>query len=298
MFFDNDRARANDSSQRFLFEPDAVRGEIVRLGATWRAVLERRDYPPALRLLLGEAMAATALLTATVKLAGRVVMQIQGKGPITLLVVECTSDQTMRAMAKWTGRVPEGPLSVLVGNGQLAITLEPSEGRERYQGIVELVGETIADALENYFVRSEQLQTRLWLAADHNQAAGMLLQRLPADGIVDPETWFRAVQLGSTITRKELLALPAREIIYRLYHEEDIRVFDSIPFGFRCSCSRGRVSNVLRLLGPDEVGSILEEQGLIRTNCEFCLQQYNFDRVDAKQIFVANVIPSVSAKIH
>lgn len=298
MLLDYQPIRARDSLQRFVFEHNAIRGEIVHLDATWRAVLERREYPEPLRLLLGEAMAAAALLAATIKLAGRLVMQIQGPGPIELLVVECTSDRTMRAMAKWKGDVPSGSLPAMIGDGRLSIILDPTEGRERYQGIVQLVGNTMAEALENYFATSEQLQTRLWLATDLSRAAGMLLQRLPTDGMVDPETWSRAVHLASTITRNELLALPARTIIHRLFHEEDIRVFDSVPYGFRCSCSRDRVSDLLRMLGPGEVESILEEQGTVELTCEFCAQQYRFDSVDTRQLFVASVIPSTLGRIH
>ncbi|MFQ5994421.1 MAG: Hsp33 family molecular chaperone HslO [Acidiferrobacterales bacterium] len=296
---DQNPHRARDSLQRFLFEHTAIRGQIVHLGATWRAVLERRQYPSALRAILGESMAAAALMAATTRFAGRLVMQIQGTGPITLLVVECTSDHIMRATAKWSGEVPQGPFAAMVGNGKLAITLEPTEGHERYQGIVELVGQSIAEALENYFVHSEQLATRLWVTADDNQAGGMLLQKLPSDTEpIDPDIWTRAVHLGSTITQRELLTLPARHIIHRLYHEEDIRVFDSIPLGFRCSCSRDRVSNALRMLGYLEVKSILEEQGRISVDCEFCNQHYGFDPVDVKQIFVTDVIAATPAKIH
>jgi molecular chaperone Hsp33 len=298
MLFDHETVRARDSVKRFLFEHDAIRGEIVHLDATWRAVLERRDYPDPLRLLLGEAMAAAALLAATIKLAGRLVMQIQGHGPINLLVVECTINHTIRAMAKWKGELPTGPLSAMVGDGRLSIILDPTDGRERYQGIVELVGDTMAEALENYFATSEQLQTRLWLASDQNQAAGMLLQRLPADGLVDPDVWARALQLGNTLTPNELLGLPALEIIYRLFHEEDIRVFDSLPLTFRCSCSRDRVNDLLRMLGADEIESILEEQGSVSLSCEFCCQQYVLDRVDVKHIFVADVISATPNRIH
>jgi molecular chaperone Hsp33 len=298
MLLDHQPIRARDSLQRFVFEHNAIRGEIVHLDATWRAVLERREYPEPLRLLLGEAMAAAALLAATIKLAGRLVMQIQGPGPIELLVVECTSDHRMRAMAKWKDEVPAGSLPAMIGDGRLSIILDPTEGRERYQGIVQLVGNTMAEALENYFATSEQLQTRLWLATDLSRAAGMLLQRLPADGMIDPETWSRAVHLGNTITHNELLMLPARTIIHRLFHEEDIRVFDSVPYGFRCSCSRERVSDLLRMLGPGEVESILEEQGTVELTCEFCAQQYRFDSVDARQLFVTTIIPPTLDRIH
>ncbi len=276
-----------DSLQRFLFEHAPIRGEIVHLDATWQAVLERRRYPPRVRDVLGELMAAAALLTSTLKFDGRLVMQVQGNGPVSLLVVECTSDRQMRAIAHWKGEVPEAPLAQLVGDGRLAVTIDPQDGKERYQAIVSLEGLTVAEAFENYFARSEQLATRLWLASDPQQAAGMLLQRLPDDAQSDEDAWMRAVHLGSTITREELLALPVREIIHRLYHEEDIRLFSRMPVSFRCSCSRGRVEAVLRMLGRDEIHSILEEQGLVRVDCEFCGGHYEFDRIDAEQLFAA-----------
>ena len=273
-----------DSLQRFIFENAPIRGEIVHLDATWRAVLERRDYPPRVRDVLGELMAAAALLTSTIKFDGRLIMQVQGSGPVSLLVVECTSDRTMRAIAQWDGEVPDAPLSELVGDGRLAVTIDPLKGRELYQAIVELEGVSVAEAFENYFARSEQLATRLWLASDTRQAAGMLLQRLPDSPLSDDEAWIRAVHLGSTITREELLALPVAEIIHRLYHEEDIRLFSRMPVSFRCSCSRRRVETVLRMLGRDEVHSILAEQGSIRVDCEFCGDSYEFDRIDAEQL--------------
>ncbi len=277
-----------DSLQRFIFENAPIRGEIVHLDATWQAVLERRQYPPRVREVLGELMAAAALLTSTLKFDGRLIMQIQGKGPVSLLVVECTSDRTMRAIAQWQGEIPDAPLAALVGDGRLAVTIDPLKGKERYQAIVALEGLTVAEAFENYFARSEQLATRLWLASDPQQAAGMLLQRLPeAEQSDDNDAWVRAVHLGSTITREELLALPVREIVHRLYHEEDIRLFSRMPVSFRCSCSRARVEAVLRMLGRDEIHSILDEQGSVRVDCEFCGSRYEFDHIDAEQLFAA-----------
>jgi molecular chaperone Hsp33 len=276
-----------DSLQRFIFENAPIRGEIVHLDATWQAVLERRQYPPRVREVLGELMAAAALLTSTLKFDGRLIMQIQGKGPVSLLVVECTSDRTMRAIAQWQGEIPDAPLAALVGDGRLAVTIDPLKGKERYQAIVALEGLTVAEAFENYFARSEQLATRLWLASDPQQAAGMLLQRLPDAESSDDDAWVRAVQLGSTITREELLALPVREIVHRLYHEEDIRLFSRMPVSFRCSCSRERVEAVLRMLGRDEIHSILDELGSVSVDCEFCGSRYEFDRIDAEQLFTA-----------
>lgn len=275
--------QSNDTLQRFIFENAPIRGEIVRLDATWRAVLERRNYPPALRELLGEMMAAAALLSATLKFDGSMIMQIQSNGPIRLLVVECTSERTLRALAQWDKDVQPAPLAELLGDGKLVITINPKHDKERYQGIVNLEGDTIAEVLQHYLIHSEQLDTRLWLAANARQAAGMLLQRLPNDS--DEDSWPRAVHLGTTITPQELLELPASEIIYRLYHEEDVRLFDSEPVSFRCSCSRERVAGVLRMLGHSEVQSILSEQGAVSVDCEFCGKHYELDPIDAEAIF-------------
>lgn len=277
----------SDTLHRFLFENAPIRGEIVHLDATWQAVLERREYPPQVRNILGELMAAAALLTSTLKFDGRLIMQLQGNGPVNLLVVECTSDRKMRAVAQWQGEVPDAPLSTLVGDGRLAVTIDPLKGKERYQAIVNIEGLTVAAAFENYFARSEQLATRLWLASDTQQAGGMLLQRLPGGEQPDDDAWAHAVHLGSTITRQELLALPVQEIIHRLYHEEDIRLFSRMPVSFRCSCSRERVETVLRMLGQDEIRSILDEQGAVSVDCEFCGNHYEFDRIDAEQLFAA-----------
>lgn len=290
--------RSRDNLQRFLFEHAPIRGEIVHLDATWHAVLARHTYPPALRRLLGEAMAAAALLTATVKLDGRLVMQIRGRGPAKLLVAECTSHRTLRAMASWEGTVPDAPLPAIVGDGQLVITLDPTEGRERYQGIVELAGESLAAALEDYFARSEQLKTRLWLAADGTRAAGLLLQQLPDREAADADVWVRVLERSQALTPEGLLARPAREIIQDLYRYEDVRVFEGLPLAFRCSCSRDRVANTLRMLGGDEVGALLREQGLIDVRCEFCNQHYRFDPVDAEQLFATEVSAAAPRRLH
>jgi len=281
--------KQSDSLQRFMFEHAAVRGEIVHLEATWKAVLERRDYPPALRTVLGELMAAAALLSATLKFSGSLIMQIQGGGPVRLLVVECGADLTMRAMAHWEGDLAEGAaLPELVGEGRFVITLDPKKGGQTYQGIVDLEGGSVATVLENYMQRSEQLDTRIWLAAGSHGAAGMLLQKMPDGPEADKDAWNRAVHLGATVKPRELLDLSAREIIHRLFHEEDIRLFDSTPVHFGCTCSRERVANTLRMLGYDEVHSLLDEIGYIEADCEFCNQHYVFDVVDAEQVFASD----------
>jgi molecular chaperone Hsp33 len=275
----------DDTIQRFLFEHAPVRGEIVHLDATWRAVLERHVYPPAVRTLLGEMMAAAALLTATLKFGGTLIMQIQGSGPVQLLVVECTSDHHMRATAKWSDVPQAGALGELVGDGRFAITLDPGQGRPGYQGVVALAGATVAAALEQYMLRSEQIETRLWLTAADECAAGLLLQKLPELAVADIDAWQRATTLAASLTPRELAVFEARELLRRLYSAEDIRVFKPRPVDFRCSCSRERVAAMLRMLGPDEVESIVAEHGEVEVNCEFCNERYRFDGGEARAVF-------------
>jgi molecular chaperone Hsp33 len=278
----------SDSLQRFIFEGAPVRGELVHLDATWRAVLERHDYPAPLRAVLGELMAAAALLSATLKFDGSLILQVQGSGAVKLIVVECTSEHTMRATAKWDGELGGG-FRDMVGNGRFVITIAPNDVTQTYQGIVELSGDNVSQVLEHYMSTSEQLDTRLWLASDGAQAAGMLLQRVPGPAGVDADAWTRAVLLGETVRSEELLMLPGTQIIRRLYHQEDVRVFDPRVVSFRCSCSRDRVVNMLRMLGRDEIKSIIAERGQVEVNCEFCNRHYGFDVVDAEQIFAADL---------
>src|SRR4051812_23522394 len=240
----------NDTLQRFLFESAPIRGEVAHLDATWRAVLERHEYPPVLRTILGELMAAGALIAATLKFEGSIILQLQGDGPVKLIVVECTSEQTLRATAKWDGELPaDAALDALLGRGRFAITLVPGDGKQSYQGIVDIDPAGVAASLEHYMQTSEQLDTRLWLAAGEHRAAGLLLQKLPAQDEPDEDSWNRATKLAETITDPELLGLPARNLVHRLYHQEDIRLFDPRPVSFRCSCSNERVGAMLRMLG-------------------------------------------------
>jgi len=279
----------NDTLQRFLFEHAPIRGEVAHLDATWRAVLERHDYPPVLRTVLGELMAAGALLAATLKFDGSIILQLQGSGPVKLIVVECTSEQTLRATAKWDGALPDADagLAELLGDGRFVITLVPRDGRQSYQGIVAIDPAGVAASLEHYMRSSEQLDTRLWLAAGEEHAAGLLLQKLPERAEPDEDSWNRATQLAATLTTPELLKLPPQTLLHRLYHEEDIRLFDPRPVSFRCSCSNDRVVAMLRMLGYAEVRSILEERDAVEVTCDFCNRAYRFDSVDAEQLFAA-----------
>jgi molecular chaperone Hsp33 len=277
----------SDQLQRFLLEHTCVRGELVHLDATWRAVLERHDYPAALESVLGELMAAASLLSSTLKFSGSLILQIHGSGPVRLMVVECTSEQTMRATAKWEGSL-EGTFKDLVGEGRFVITITQEDSKQNYQGIVTLDGGCVAEVLEHYMATSAQLETRLWLASNRERSAGLMLQRMPGTLLPeDEEAWNRATQLARTITAAELLGLPKTQILRRLYHEEDVRVFEPKTMSFGCSCTRERVANMLRMLGTAEVQSILSEREEVEVLCEFCNRRYAFDRVDAEQIFAA-----------
>jgi molecular chaperone Hsp33 len=288
-----------DSLQRFLFEHAPIRGEIVNLDAVWQSVIERHDYPPVLRDLMGELCAAAVLLAATLKLKGSMVLQIHGKGAVKLLVVECSGDLELRATAKWEGDLSQGTLQDLVGDGRFVITLDPKDGNQAYQGIVALEGESIAEILQNYMTRSEQLETRLWLAADGKRVGGMLLQKLPEQGEVpDVEPWENAVQIANTLKPEELLNVSSAELVHLLYHEEDIRLFDAQAVVFRCSCSRENVARMLRMLGRAEVDAILAERGEVEVHCEFCNQRYVFDRVDADAVFADIMALAANKTLH
>ncbi|HEY3645259.1 MAG TPA: Hsp33 family molecular chaperone HslO [Gammaproteobacteria bacterium] len=274
----------HDTLRRFIFERLPVQGRHVHLDATWRAALERQDYPAPVRGLLGEAMAAVALLSATLKFDGNITLQVQGTGPVHLLVVQCTSDLNLRGLARWHGEPPAASFRELIGDGRLVMTIEQSGKAERYQSIVPLEGDSLSSSLESYFARSEQLATRLWLTAGDASASGFLLQMLP-DKQGDRDSWQHVTVLSDTLKQAELAGLSAQEILHRLYNEDDVRLFDGAPVAFRCRCSRERIEDTLRGLGHDEVQSILKEHGSVDVDCEFCGRRYSFDLVDVESLF-------------
>lgn len=286
----------SDSIRRFLFEHTGIRGNLVHLDASWRAVLDAHPYPEGVRTHLGQSLAAVALLSAIVKFDGSLILQIQGAGPIRTLVAQATSARTLRGLARWDGEVAKGAdLPACFGEGRLVLTIERG-GAEPYQGIVPLVGTGIAQALGRYFEASEQIPTRLWLAADAGRAAGLLLQRLPSDN--DGDDWTRLCLLAGTVKPAELLGLPAEEVLHRLFHEETVRLFDSEPLAFRCGCSRARIEDMLRTMGESEVQSIVTAQGDLEVTCEFCNRTYRLDAVDAGQLFAVTMPHAASALRH
>ena len=288
---------AGDYLQRFVFENTSVRGEFVRLDASWKQVLARHVYPVIVREQLGQALAATVLLSATIKFRGSLVLQAQSEGPLTMLVAQVTSERTVRGLACWRGGVQPGTLEHIFGRGRLVMTVAPADGGERYQGIVALEGTNLAAALHTYFERSEQLSTALWLAADHACAVGLLLQRLPGER-GDADVWNRAQRLAATVTDKELLCLPSLVLLQRLFGYEDVRVFDPEPVLFRCTCSLARLQVAVVALGREESVDILREKGTIEARCEFCNQRYQLDSVDVERLFATSLSPEVPTTRH
>jgi molecular chaperone Hsp33 len=279
----------SDCLQRFLFDNAAIRGEWINLQETWQEVLNRREYPIAIQRVLGEMMGAAALLASTVKIKGRLVLQIRAEGPVNLLMVECTSENTLRAFAQWKGDIRERQgLKALTGEGSLAITIEVEGAKQPYQGVVSVQGDTIADTLETYFAHSEQLATRMWLYADEHNVAGLFLQQLPgeaADKGEAGEDWHRISQLAATVTDEELLTLDTETLLHRLFHEEQVRLFEPTSLSFACTCSRQRVMETITMLGQEEAEDILDTEGAIEVACEFCNQHYHFDKVDVAELF-------------
>lgn len=281
-------SNARDLLHVFLFEHIAVRGAIVQLDATWRTIRSLRGYPPAVERLLGEGIVAAALLSSTLKNeASHLLLQMQGDGPVRLLVAECTSDLGLRCTARFNEEVQPGPLTDLVRNGRCAITVGVSDEARRYQGVVPLDRPTLSGALEAYMERSEQIDTRVLLFADADAASGLLLQRIPGRTDADADGWNRVVHLGSTVSADELRSLTAAMVLRRLFPEDDVRLFDGRPVRYHCSCSRERVAGMLTTLGRDEVESVLAEQGRIEVTCEFCGRGYAFTPDEARGLFAS-----------
>jgi len=304
----------------FVCDGAPVRGEIVSISTAWQSVLERRDDPPVIRQILGDFVAAATLLSASLKFDGTLIIQAQSKGPISLLVVECSSNLTMRATVKLSVESseidPNATLADLLdaaNTGRLVITLDPTErqpGQPPYQGIVALQQDqngiavpvkNAAEAIMLYMRHSEQLETRIWLASNKDVVGGLLLQRLPNSGghvHLDPQTaaegWSRIQALGETITSDELLQLSPETTLRRLFLNESseagVRAFPTRPVQFACRCSRQKVADVLRMLGEEEVNGILAEQGAVETGCEFCGKSYRFDAVDCIQVFKTELL--------
>lgn len=297
-----------------MFEHYPIRGHLVHLDASWRALIEHRDYPAEIRRILGEAVVASLLLAATIKFEGVLSLQLQGTGRVHLLLAQCTSGLGVRGLARYheENSAAGAGASELIGAGNLTVTLETDDGSQRYQGVVPITSGRLADSLQAYFEKSEQLPTRLWLYADEHGAAGMLLQRLPGEetrsaaGAAAPaedhaavdDAWRRVQMIGETLTEDELRTLADAQILHRLFNEDDVRLFEPAPVYFRCRCSRERVSGMLQGLGEAETSAVLAERGEVEVRCDFCNRAYVFDAVDVAQLFNAAVAGGAGGSVH
>ena len=277
----------HDQLHRYLFENHAVRGELVTVSETLEQILDGHSYPQPVKNVLSELLVATSLLTATLKFDGDITVQLQGDGPMSLAVINGNNHQQLRGVARVQGDIPEdADLKTLVGNGYLVITISPAEG-ERYQGVVGLEGDTLAACLEDYFQRSEQLPTRLIIRTGESDgkpaAGGMLLQVMPAQN-AQPEDFEQLATLTDTIKAEELFTLPANDVLWRLYHEEEVTLYDPQDVEFKCTCSRERCADALRTLPDEEINSILAEEGEIDMHCDYCNSHYVFNAMNIAEI--------------
>lgn len=289
----------HDQLHRYLFENYAVRGELVTVSETLEQILANHNYPQPVKNVLAELLVATSLLTATLKFEGDITVQLQGDGPMTLAVINGNNHQQLRGVARVQGDIPaDADLKTLVGNGYLVITISPAEG-ERYQGVVGLEGDTLAACLEDYFQRSEQLPTRLIIRTGESDgkpaAGGMLLQVMPAQN-AQAEDFEHLATLTDTIKAEELFTLPANEVLWRLYHEEEVTLYDPQDVEFKCTCSRERCAGALKTLPDEEINSILEEEGEIDMHCDYCGSHYVFNAMDIAEI--RNNAPPADPQMH
>ncbi|WP_226052089.1 Hsp33 family molecular chaperone HslO [Dickeya chrysanthemi] len=286
----------HDQLHRYLFENHAVRGELVTVSDTFQQMLANHDYPTPVKNLLGDLLVATSLLTATLKFSGDITVQLQGDGPLKLAVINGNHQQQMRGVARLQGDIaPDSSLHDMVGNGYLVITITPTEG-ERYQGVVGLDGDNVATCLENYFQQSEQLPTRLFIrTGEHGGrqcAAGMLLQVLPAQQ-GNRDDFDHLTQLTATVKGEELFGLPADDVLYRLYHQENVTLYEPQPVTFQCHCSRERCADALMTLSADEVSDILAQDGQIDMHCDYCGSHYLFNAQDINDIRQSSDTPTL-----
>ncbi|WP_339388197.1 Hsp33 family molecular chaperone HslO [Vibrio caribbeanicus] len=280
---------ASNVLNRYLFEDLSVRGELVQLDSAYQSIIANKNYPVPLQGLLGELLVATTLLTATLKFEGSITLQLQGDGPVSLAVINGDHEQKVRGVARFDGNIDdEASIHDMLGKGHLVITIDPKQG-ERYQGIVALDGNNLSEIIEGYFANSEQLRTRLWLRAGQDnsgdtKAAGMLLQILP-DADDSEEHFDHLEKLTDTIKTDELFGLEVNELLYRLYNQEKVRIFDPQPVRFFCGCSRQRSAAAIRTIDRDEINSILAEEGSISLHCDYCGTNYAFDKNEVDALF-------------
>ncbi len=282
---------STNAARRFVIARGAVRGEHVRLTEAWQEMLARRTYPGAVVSLLGECLAATALLTSTVKMLqddGRLSVQIQGGSPVSLLVAECRADFTFRAMARVQPDAVFGEaqsLGDLARGATFAVTIDPGGDYDSYQSLVPIESPSVASALNEYMARSEQIESHFALAANGSVCAGLLVQKVPTLGGHetgdDPDAWNRIRTLAQTLTSTELVELPDEQVLHRLFNQEEVRLLPPREIRFVCRCSKERVGSVLKVLGRNEITGLLADRRTIEVDCDFCGLRYTFTAEEA-----------------
>ncbi len=275
-----------DILNRYLFDNLHARGEMVNLSQTFQDIVEAHDYPMGVKKLLGELVAATCLLTATLKFEGEIAVQLQGDGPIGYLAVNGNNLQEMRGIARMASETDATTLKDLIGKGNMVITIRPTNG-EPYQGVVALEKDTLAECLAHYFEVSEQIPTKIWLYTDAaaSQIAGTLIQLLPDSESKEQQLadFDHLCQLTNTIKTEEIFSLDTEELLYRLYHQEDVRLFDPQPVCYKCSCSEEKCISTISQIEPSELESIIAEQGSVSMTCDYCMTTYKFERPQLAQ---------------
>jgi len=274
-----------DRVRGFLFEQLDIRGAWVQLGAAWREMTAGRDYPEPVLELLGQLAGVTTLIAANLKQAGRLTFQLRGDGEVSLLVMDCDEQLRLRGMARAPSDLSAGSLPTLLGDGALTLTLDTADMRQPYQSHVPLQGDTLAAVFEHYLAQSEQAPTRLWLAANHEVAAGLFLQALPGAAARDADGWNRVQILADTVRADELLDLGAIKLIERLFPEEDVRVYDPRAVSYHCPYDPDKIYSMLRSVGQAECEAIIAEQGEIRVHDDICNHEYVLDASDVAALF-------------
>lgn len=275
-----------DTLQRFMFEHASIRGEIAHLENTYLTIINQRPYPPMVKQLLGEALISCLLLAGSIKFEGQLSLQFQGDVRLPLLLVQCDHDLNLRAMTKFKQNISADEYTQSFLQGQMVLNINQYNKTQTYQSIVPVTSTSMSDNLTNYFLNSEQITTKVWLAAGENRAAGMLLQLMPGQNTQQREEfWAYATHIGETITEQELLTLENEVLLYRLYHETELRLFEARAVQFQCSCSKDNMQQMLRVLGKEEAEKMATEQGEIEVRCDFCNSEFRFDAIDVTMLF-------------
>ena len=281
--------KKNDTLQRFLFENNHIRGEIIHLEEVYQTILSQRPYPTMVKHLLGEALAACVLLAGSIKFKGEIYLQFQGDERLPLLLIQCTDDLHLRGFAKFKEESGETiNYNEAFLKGHMTLVINQDNQTQTYQSVVPIKSISMSENIISYFAQSEQISTMVWLATNEYQAGGMLLQLMPDQNSIEREQfWEYAVQLGQTVRNDELLTLDNETLLHRLYHESELRLFPARRVTHRCRCTQEKMKQILITIGEAEVKSIIEEQGAVTISCDFCQKAYSFDPIDITLLFKA-----------